>query len=347
MNPEVCEGAAVALVSADVFGTRQRLISDDGTIEEFLDGLFRLVDPSGETLEERPFTGEDATRFVEDAAAFEASLGSILNDAPRIRSNERMTRATFEDGSSLHFFSETGRFVRRDENGDRILERSATISDELAFDALERVFGGPPNGVQRDGDARDNVLNGGARNDNLFGGDGADRLSGRGGDDVLAGGDGGDRMNGGGGRDVLFGEDGDDVLNGGGGADDLFGGDDNDRLRGGGGADGLAGGAGVDELDGGEGDDFLDGGLGADELRGGAGADRFFFAPGQAEDDAIEDFEQGADRIDLSAFGGLAFENLGLSQDGDDVVIDLGAGDTVRVRNAALADFDAGDFLFD
>jgi Ca2+-binding RTX toxin-like protein len=78
------------------------------------------------------------------------------------------------------------------------------------------------------------------------------------------GGAGNDRIVDGAGAQSQYGEDGDDVLLAGAGNDELFGGA---------GGDALQGGAGADLLDGGNGDDFLDGGVGADAISGGDGRD--------------------------------------------------------------------------
>lgn len=79
------------------------------------------------------------------------------------------------------------------------------------------------------------------------------------------------------------------------------------RLHGNAAANAIAGGGGRDTLFGGDGDDTLSGGLGTDRLVGGDGNDLFVF--GKAADtgigpgtrDVILRFDQGRDRIDLSA----------------------------------------------
>jgi Ca2+-binding RTX toxin-like protein len=87
--------------------------------------------------------------------------------------------------------------------------------------------------------------------------------------------------------------------------------DGGDALYGDAGRDTVRGGGGNDLLDGGEGDDLLEGGVGADTLQGGAGADRFAFGGLDARarmpvydtrGDVVADFEDGVDRLDLSAF---------------------------------------------
>ncbi len=100
------------------------------------------------------------------------------------------------------------------------------------------------------------------------------------------------------------------ILNGGGGDDLLIGSHDMDRHKGGAGNDTLRGGlsndtlwggAGEDNLSGGEHDDTLIGGRGDDSLSGGKGKDTFVFGR-MAGNDTITDFQNGPDRIDLSAF---------------------------------------------
>ena len=157
---------------------------------------------------------------------------------------------------------------------------------------------------------------------------------------VLMGGrDGDDTLDGGTGFDVLLGAEGDDSIDGGAGDDWLLGGE---------GADTLDGGEGNDTLVGGEGADTLAGGAGNDILTGGAGADTFVYAPDYATD-SVTDFANGEDLIDLTRFTGITtFTDLTLSQDGNDVVIDLngsGAG-TLTLEDTTLSDIDAEDFVF-
>lgn len=94
----------------------------------------------------------------------------------------------------------------------------------------------------------------------------------------------------------------DDIIRGKKGNDHLSGGDGNDLIKGGGGRDVLVGGAGDDTLKGGGGNDRLIADDGTDTLTGGRGADTF--EVGYDSDYVIiTDFENGVDKIDLSAFG--------------------------------------------
>ena len=86
--------------------------------------------------------------------------------------------------------------------------------------------------------------------------------------------------------DMIFGRDGRNTLKGGGGNDLLCGGASKDALAGGDGDDTLTGGNRADALNGGAGNDVLRGGLGSDTLTGRTGADSF--SGGAGEDTATD-----------------------------------------------------------
>ncbi len=125
--------------------------------------------------------------------------------------------------------------------------------------------------------------------------------------------------------------------------------DQADKLTGGDGADTLKGGAGNDSLKGGAGDDTLEGGTGRDWLEGGAGADRFVFAPGDGHD-AVGDFKSGTDKIDLSAFAGVSFDDLTISPGmmGTKVEVDDGSGGVASffLWDVYDGDLAESDFIF-
>ncbi|WP_082899417.1 calcium-binding protein [Sulfitobacter sp. EhC04] len=218
------------------------------------------------------------------------------------------------------------------------------------------------------GDDHD-VLRAGVGNDFLDGGSGNDFLEGWGGFDTIYGGDGNDIIEGGTNADSLFGGTGEDTLSGGAGldrlwgdagADRLSGGDDSDYLSGGEGNDTLFGDIGNDFLEGDAGDDRLLGGAGFDILRGGQGndvlmgnfnADCFVFVDGDGND-TVEDFEatNPFETIDLSGVSEITdFADLlgnHMVQQGDNVVITAGVGQQITLLSVALADLDAGDFVF-
>ena len=144
--------------------------------------------------------------------------------------------------------------------------------------------------------------------ENLTGSAQGDFLTGDGNANTLKGGDGGDTLMGDADDDMLMGDAGDDTLDGGTG---------NDTLN---------GGAGDDTLDGGAGDDTLNGGAGDDVLNGNAGVDTFVFSPDDGDwDDVIVGFDEGTDKINLSAFRNLnadALKDL-IEVRGSSVIIDL------------------------
>ncbi len=119
------------------------------------------------------------------------------------------------------------------------------------------------NGMQIEGGAGDDriliwsdvaapaTINGGAGDDILKGGKGAD---------VIHGGDGNDTLVGRSGNDMLFGDAGSNVIRGGGGNDVIVGGESADELRGGSGRDTIIGGEGADFISGGSRGDLMIGG---------------------------------------------------------------------------------------
>ncbi|MBI1244431.1 MAG: hypothetical protein GC202_05450 [Alphaproteobacteria bacterium] len=132
-------------------------------------------------------------------------------------------------------------------------------------------------------------------------------------------------------------------------ADTLVGGSGSDHLYGGGGADLLTGNGGADSLSGGAGDDTLAGGAGNDTLAGGEGSDHFQFGPSSGND-VVADFHGGAggDMIDLVGTNIHTFTQAqaAMTQQGADVVLDLGGGNHVQFLNTLLADFDASRFNY-
>ncbi|HKK29284.1 MAG TPA: calcium-binding protein, partial [Alphaproteobacteria bacterium] len=114
--------------------------------------------------------------------------------------------------------------------------------------------------------------------------------------------------------------------------------------------DDLRGNNGANELSGLNGNDILHGRGGDDTMRGGLGNDTFVFQDGFGTD-TIEDFDAliAAEKIDLQAVSAITdFADLNsnhLSIAGSDTLITDGA-DTIRLKNVAIGDLDAGDFIF-
>ncbi|RZJ43191.1 MAG: calcium-binding protein, partial [Brevundimonas sp.] len=202
---------------------------------------------------------------------------------------------------------------------------------------------------------------GNASNNEMFAGDGADRLDGLDGDDLLVGGAGDDILNGGAGNDLLSGDPGADLMTGGDG-DDLYAVDDaGDQVveEDDGGVDGvqtslasytlaahvealfymgsasftglgnsqdniLSGGDGDDDLSGAGGNDVLFGGWGADTLRGGLGDDTYVV---EDEADQVLELEgEGVDQVVTSL-------NVYALGDHLEQLVFLGAGDFTGIGN--------------
>jgi Ca2+-binding RTX toxin-like protein len=151
--------------------------------------------------------------------------------------------------------------------------------------------------------------------------DGIDRTGGAGDDDLA----------GGGGADVLDGGAGNDTLRGAYGHDTLAGGAGNDLVRGSGGDDVLQGGDGNDELSDRLGDNTFEGGAGDDTASGGDGADSYIYAAGDG-DDAIEDTSGSTEEHDVLALADLDAADVTLLRGGDDLYVAITAsGEVITV----------------
>jgi Ca2+-binding RTX toxin-like protein len=208
----------------------------------------------------------------------------------------------------------------------------------------------------------------GSGDDSLTTGDGTDELSGRAGDDTLIGGGGDDDLRGGAGRDEMHGGLGndrywvetagdlaiEDTAGTAGGIDTVIsqrthtlganleilrlqGSQDLDgtgnglanTISGTAGANLLRGLGGDDTLGGRDGADTLAGGRGNDTMTGGAQADVFQFTNSRAGADTITDFNEDADRFDLS---GGSFGSLTTGLNGDTIL--QHDGGTVRMNGS-------------
>lgn len=132
---------------------------------------------------------------------------------------------------------------------------------------------------------------------------------------------------------------------GGGGDGEINGTDVKDKLFGGAGSDVIQGFGGKDKIDGGAGKDRIDGGEGNDKLTGDGDhpsfADTFVFGKDSGKD-VITDFEVGKDMLEIAkGLNGIkkpedVFDHA--KQKGGDVVIDLGDGNKITLKNVSLDD---------
>ena len=197
------------------------------------------------------------------------------------------------------------------------------------------MMGGTEDNDLMYGELGNDTVWGGSQHDTLYGGDGVDTVGGFWGNDLAYGGEGNDFVWGNFGEDTLYGENGNDMIGGAEGRDILFGGDGRDTLIGGDDADQLMGGSGNDLLTGGSGDDWLFGGW---------GADTFYFFYNHTGSDRIADFNIDIDTIQFDT-SSVNFNGLRMSQQGDNVVIDLNRGDITLV-DIELRDLEADHFSF-
>jgi len=115
-----------------------------------------------------------------------------------------------------------------------------------------------------------------------------------------------------------------------------------DKLWGLGGDDKLFGEGGDDKLYGGSGDDRLYGGRGDDKLTGGSGHDTFVFSKHNSGKDVVTDFDVKKDVLQIAkGTNGIKKPADVLDhakQHGDNVVINLGDGNKITLKDVKLAD---------
>ena len=131
-------------------------------------------------------------------------------------------------------------------------------------------------------------------------------------------------------KDVVMGLDGADIIKGLGCADILNGNAGADELHGNEGADELHAGAGDDKVFAGAGSDSIWGGGGADTIAAGGGDDKLYYAEGDGNDEVTE--FSGYDTIICAPnFGAPKARITGWSRVGDDLVLTMTAGGSVKV----------------
>ncbi|MFO1436343.1 MAG: calcium-binding protein [Gammaproteobacteria bacterium] len=132
------------------------------------------------------------------------------------------------------------------------------------------------------------------------------------------------------GNDTLWGAGGNDALNGGNGVDILQGGLNDDTLTDTSGNGLLDGGAGIDTLVGGSGRELYIGGKGNDTITTGSGADIVAFNKGDGADTI--NASTGADNT-LAIGGGVRYADMVLNKSGLDLILGMGAGDQITLKN--------------
>ena len=228
-------------------------------------------------------------------------------------------------------------------------------------DGSDSLSGGEGNDVLFGNDDND-TLHGGAGNDKLYGGLGADSLLGGEGDDYFVGGAGADSFDGGTGSDtVVYTASSDGVRVDLSGSSTSVDGDTfdsvenvkgsffDDTIIGSSSNNYLNGLEGNDVIEGHEGDDTLIGGSGTDVLTGGAGADVFVIEKAAGAQTTVADFvSEHEDKIDVSAFTEIEsytrFKSL-MTQDGDNIAVDMGDGQTLFLNNTDIDSLDFHDFI--
>ncbi len=292
-----------------------------------------------------------------DRAIFTGDLGDFdfSTDGTRLLVINRVTGEIDTLGGIENLTFDDGTFATVDlaptEPLNTVITGSGTVDgtglgdDITGGDANDTIsgFGGNDTILARDGA---DEIHGGFGDDDINGVRGNDLIFGDAGNDTILGGKGKDTIDGGDGDDVILGGRGRNKVNGADGDDLIIGDSSIDRLTGGFGDDTLEGGAGEDRLAGSRGKDVLDGGAGDDRMSGGKGVDTFVFADGFGTD-VIEDFEVdvSGEVIDLSGVTSItSFADLidnHITANSDHLLIDDGAGNTIRLNGLDQSDLDA------
>ncbi|MGK7918086.1 MAG: pre-peptidase C-terminal domain-containing protein [Prochloraceae cyanobacterium] len=274
-----------------------------------LDTILRVFDSSGNELAVNDDSGslDSEIEFeVPDDGTYAVGVSSYSN----------FNYDPTVEGSGADGFS-NGRFILnaeliRDEQETELVFGTPEDDELNIFDGSVIVFAGDGNDiVDASQSTGNNQLFGGAANDELFASS----------------------------NNRLFGEAGNDILNAavGTGNNRLFGGDEKDILF-----------AGVrDRLFGGNGDDLLFAGDGESLLNGGQGADQFWIANAAlpSSPNTITDFELDADVLGIGDLG-LNFDDLSLTQQGDDALIAALDTDIAILTGIQASDLDSDNFVF-
>ncbi|MEO8342521.1 MAG: calcium-binding protein, partial [Gallionella sp.] len=140
-------------------------------------------------------------------------------------------------------------------------------------------------------------------------------------------------------NNVINGNSGANLLSGDAGTDTLLGNSANDILQGGIGNDSLSdiagnnlldGGAGSDTLTGANNNDLFLGGVGSDLINTGSGMDMIAFNTGDGQDTVVASTD--TDNT-ISLGGGIRYSDLSLSKSGNNLVLNIGAADSVTLQN--------------
>ncbi|MDD2701820.1 MAG: calcium-binding protein [Sideroxydans sp.] len=212
-------------------------------------------------------------------------------------------------------------------SGNSLILRSWLYSDSNKIEQI--VFAdGVTWGV---GDIQSRVsISPSSENDYIVGTDSAETIHALAGDDGIYAGAGNDTVLAGAGHDYLEGGTGSDILIGGSGSDVIEGDWNYEDIE----NDFLNGGTGDDSVYGSISNDLLIGGAGNDELSGDDGNDVLLFNKGDGNDWYYQGWsENGVDLVErtdtVSLGGGVEYADLSFRQDGDNLILNVGVGDSI------------------
>jgi Ca2+-binding RTX toxin-like protein len=279
------------------------------------------------------FSGASTVERIDGGLGLNVIAGTQYNDTIDLSGTELVNIANIDGG--------VGNDVITGSAGNDVIIGNVG-SDVLAGGAGDDTFliGGSDTAYDRfQGDAGFDVIQGGAGDDtirvNYFSGASTvERIDGGLGLNVIAGTQYNDTIDLSGTELVnianIDGGVGNDVITGSAGNDLLFGADGNDVLHDNSGNNLLDGGLGNDMLTGNAGNEFFVGGAGSDTISTGNGADIIAFNRGDGQDTVNGGI--GTDNT-ITLGGGIQYSDLALSKSGNDLILEVGNGDQINLKN--------------
>ena len=286
---------------------------------------------------------KDLNMYINDSASFNVSTFAQISDPD---GDPVSYEFTMEDGSPLPewfiFDSNTNQFSVNTPDIPSEMNLKMIAKDSYSGESSGVFHVSVKSGEEKTGDEENNFINGTTGDDTIRGMEGDDQIFGQIGSDIIYGGEGDDYIQGDASgikneymNTVSIVEkdtnNGTDIIYGGSGNDTIFGNKESD------------------ELYGDDGDDVINGGEGDNLLSGGIGGDKFIITNNPGCVDTIIDFDinNSKEYLDFTPFQSediQDFNEIPMSQMGADVLIELGLGQQIILKNINISDLTENHF---